>query len=73
MMDMLFRAAKGIPEVSYTALKARGKKISGRRLLLHKKFPKIIQKAKELYVQNINSIFLELSYGRRSKIARPRL
>jgi hypothetical protein len=35
MMDILFEnSKKGIPEVSYRALKARGKKICARRLLL---------------------------------------
>jgi hypothetical protein len=53
---------KSIPKVSYEAHKARGKKTCVRHLLLHK-IPKFIQKRKEneVYVQNINSIFLELS------------
>jgi hypothetical protein len=57
MMDIVWEIRK----VSYRALKATGRKICARRLLLHKKIPKFIYK-KEVNVQNINSILLELRY-----------
>jgi hypothetical protein len=60
---------KRIPEVSYRALKARGKKICARSLLLHKQNSNIylknpiryVRKEKEANVQNINSILPDLS------------
>jgi hemerythrin-like domain-containing protein len=58
-----------MPKVSYRALKARGKKICAKRLLLHKQNSYIylklitrhIRKEEEVNVKNINSILSDLS------------
>jgi hypothetical protein len=56
MMDIVWeQKKKRIPKVNYRALEARGRNISARRLLLHKFIYK-----KEVNVQNINHISLEL-------------
>jgi hypothetical protein len=69
VMDILSESRKkGIPKVSYRALRARGKKICARRLLLHKQNSNIylnnsiryVRKEKEANVPNINSILSDL-------------
>jgi hypothetical protein len=70
MMAILSNRKKGMPKVSYRALKAKGKKFCARRLLLHKENSNIyyrnsiryIREVKEANVQNINSTLSDLRY-----------